>query len=47
VRDLPRLSVDLDLIYLPVAPRPESLAAIDEAMKRLAGAINKDCATLM
>lgn len=36
VRDMPRLSVDIDLTYLPVAPRPESLAAIDEAMKRTA-----------
>ncbi|WP_284178033.1 nucleotidyl transferase AbiEii/AbiGii toxin family protein [Rhabdaerophilum sp. SD176] len=39
VRDMPRLSVDIDLTYLPVAPRPESLAAIDAAMKRIAGAI--------
>lgn len=37
VRDLPRLSVDIDLTYLPVAPRPESLADIDAAMKRVAG----------
>lgn len=36
IRDLPRLSVDIDLTYLPVAPRPDSLAAIDAAMKRLA-----------
>lgn len=39
VRDMPRLSVDIDLTYLPVAPRPESLAAIDSAMKRMAAAI--------
>lgn len=39
VRDMPRLSVDIDLAYLPVAPRPESLAAIDAAMKRIAAAI--------
>src|SRR5712675_386931 len=39
VRDLPRLSVDIDLTYLPVAPRPESLANIDAAMKRIAGKI--------
>jgi len=39
VRDLPRLSVDIDLAYLPVAPRPESLADIDTAMKRIAGRI--------
>jgi len=36
VRNMPRLSVDIDLTYLPVAPRPESLAAIDVAMKRIA-----------
>ena len=36
VRDLPRLSVDIDLTYLPVAGRPESLAAIDAAMRRIA-----------
>ena len=36
VRDLPRLSVDIDLTYLPVAGRPESLADIDAAMKRIA-----------
>jgi predicted nucleotidyltransferase component of viral defense system len=38
VRDKPRLSVDIDLTYLPVAPRPESLSAIDAAMKRIAKA---------
>jgi predicted nucleotidyltransferase component of viral defense system len=36
VRDLPRLSVDIDLTYLPVAPRSTSLADIDVAMKRIA-----------
>ncbi|MFN3628167.1 MAG: nucleotidyl transferase AbiEii/AbiGii toxin family protein [Parvibaculum sp.] len=41
VRDLPRLSVDIDLVYLPVAPRPASLAAIDAAMKRIAEAIRE------
>jgi predicted nucleotidyltransferase component of viral defense system len=40
-RDMPRLSVDIDLTYLPVAPRPESLVAIDVAMKRMAAAIRK------
>jgi predicted nucleotidyltransferase component of viral defense system len=40
-RDMPRLSVDIDLTYLPVSPRPESLAAIDAAMKRMAAAIRK------
>jgi Nucleotidyl transferase AbiEii toxin, Type IV TA system len=42
VRDLPRLSVDIDLTYLPVAGRPESLAAIHAAMKRIAGRIRQN-----
>lgn len=40
-RDMPRLSVDIDLTYLPVADRPESLTAIDSAMKRIAAAIRE------
>lgn len=39
LRDLPRLSVDIDLTYLPVADRAQSLAAIDTAMKQLGKAI--------
>jgi predicted nucleotidyltransferase component of viral defense system len=39
VRDLPRLSVDIDLTYLPVEPRERSLAAITAAMKRVAARI--------
>jgi len=35
VRDLPRLSVDIDLAYLPVEDRATSLAAIDQAMARM------------
>ena len=38
-RDLPRLSVDIDLTYLPVKDRAESLAEINEAMDRIATAI--------
>lgn len=38
-RDLPRLSVDIDLTYLPVKDRNESLAEINDAMDRIAGAI--------
>ncbi len=41
VRNMPRLSVDIDLTYLPVASRPESLASIDAALKRLAQRIRK------
>lgn len=36
VRNLPRLSVDIDLAYLPVEPRAQSLVAIDAAMTRIA-----------
>ncbi len=36
IRDMPRLSVDIDLTYLPVSSREESLTAIDAAMKRIA-----------
>jgi len=36
VRDLPRLSVDIDLTYLTLLPRERSLGAIDKAMKRIA-----------
>src|SRR5437762_605630 len=35
VRDMPRLSVDIDLTYLPVENRVTSLANIDAAMQRL------------
>ena len=41
VRNMPRLSVDIDLTYLPVADRQTSLAEIDAAMKRIAGRIQK------
>ena len=35
-RDLPRLSVDIDLTYLPIAERGESLKGIEEALQRIA-----------
>jgi predicted nucleotidyltransferase component of viral defense system len=41
VRDMPRLSVDIDLTYVPVADRATSLKAIDVGMKRIADAITK------
>ncbi len=41
IRDLPRLSVDIDLTYLPVQERAESLAAIDAAMTRIAERIER------
>jgi predicted nucleotidyltransferase component of viral defense system len=36
IRDLPRLSVDIDLAYLPVHDRRESLVEIDASLKRIA-----------
>ena len=39
LRDMPRLSVDIDLTYVPVADRESSLQEIDAAMKRIAAAI--------
>ncbi len=39
VRDMPRLLVDIDLTYVPVADRATSLKAIDAGTKRIADAI--------
>jgi predicted nucleotidyltransferase component of viral defense system len=35
VRDLPRLSVDVDLVYLPVADRDSSLGAVRDGLARI------------
>tara|TARA_A100001391_G_scaffold131334_4_gene90565 strand:+ start:3831 stop:4760 length:930 start_codon:yes stop_codon:yes gene_type:complete len=35
VRDLPRLSVDIDLVYLPVADRDSSLEAVRDGLERI------------
>ncbi len=35
IRNLPRLSVDIDLTYLPVAERGQSLSDIDAALKNI------------
>ena len=35
LRDMPRLSVDIDLAYLPVEDRDASLAAIDIALEAI------------
>jgi len=39
IRDLPRLSVDIDLVYLPVEARDTSLTGIDAAMTQAAARI--------
>ena len=36
VRDMPRLSVDIDLTYLPIEPRDVAFANIDAALDRIA-----------
>lgn len=41
VRDFPRLSVDIDLVYLPLQPRNEALPAIMEALNRIADAVSR------
>ena len=41
VRDTPRLSVDIDLAYLPLESRDTALANIDEALHRIAAGIQK------
>lgn len=41
VRDMPRLSVDIDLTYLPLEPRDTALANIGNALRRIAAAIRK------
>ena len=40
-RDLPRLSVDIDLTFLPIKDRAQSLADIDDAMDRIGRAGSK------
>jgi hypothetical protein len=41
IRDLPRLSVDIDLTYLPIESRAASLTAINTAMMRIADLIRR------
>ncbi len=46
VRDLPRLSVDIDLAYLPMTDRDQALTEIDAALKAIAAEIRQrlpDC----
>lgn len=44
VRDIPRLSVDLDLTYLPIQSWDDSIRGIDEALSRIIININKSIA---
>lgn len=45
-RDMPRLSVDIDLTYLPVGDRTESLADINETLDRIMTAASRGIAGL-
>jgi hypothetical protein len=40
-RDLPRLSVDIDLTYLPLKPREASLIDIDQTLDRVAAKVER------
>ena len=40
VRDFPRLSVDIDLAYLPLEPRDEALINVRAALQRITDRIN-------
>lgn len=41
VRDMPRLSIDIDLTYEPIDPRAQALRNIDKALKRVAAQVRK------
>jgi hypothetical protein len=43
-RDMPRLSVDIDLTYLPIEPREISLKKMESALKRIAKRIRTNLA---
>ena len=40
IQDFPRLSVDIDLAYLPLEPRDEALKNVRSALERVTGRIN-------
>lgn len=42
IRNMPRLSVDIDLTYLPLEDRETSLKNINEALTRIKAAITKN-----
>ncbi len=41
VRDFPRLSVDIDLVYLPVEDRAATLRGINAALERIAARVRR------
>lgn len=42
VREMPRLSVDIDLVYLPIEPREQTLVNIENALNTIANDIELD-----
>jgi predicted nucleotidyltransferase component of viral defense system len=46
IRNLPRLSIDIDLTYLPIAERSHSLAEIELALQRIARSIQASDGTI-
>lgn len=44
IRDMPRLSVDIDLVYLPLHDRDTSLQQIGAAFARIADRMRPTCA---
>jgi predicted nucleotidyltransferase component of viral defense system len=40
-RDMPRLSVDIDLSYLPIQPRDETITAINDNLKKLRRSVER------
>jgi predicted nucleotidyltransferase component of viral defense system len=44
VRDLPRLSIDIDLTYLPIGDRVAALSAINEGLKRIKTTVQQQIA---
>jgi hypothetical protein len=46
IRDMPRLSVDIDLTFLPIEPRAESYATINAILKNAAEEITRRFKTI-
>jgi predicted nucleotidyltransferase component of viral defense system len=41
VRNMPRLSIDIDLTYIPIESRPVSLEKIHQALEQISDRLNK------
>lgn len=47
IRDLPRLSVDIDLTYLPIEDRDSSIKNINDALSRIKDSIENNLARII